>query len=290
MDTAILPSNYSWHLVAGDSTRAQALSAELDIPPMVAQLLLNRGYSDSNEIQEMFSSSLRQLPDPGQLPDYRQAADAIFRARDNNYPVIIYGDYDADGLCGTALLVRLLSHIGVEAIPFIPDRLADGYSLGPNTMKLVEKHQARLLITVDNGTSAVAELAELAEAGIEVVVVDHHLPGSELPQCTALLNPWLLPKDKDGHYPFFVEFCGAAVAFILAWGVLREHHQQDQLDIQFKEFLTDLMCYASIATISDMMPLRGPNRALVKAGLQRLPHSRFPGLSALAKTSMRNDP
>ena len=289
MDTAILPSQYSWHFLAGDSAKSQVLAKELALPPLVTQVLLNRDISTANAITALFQSSLHELPDPTQLPDYEQARDAIFRARDEKYPVIIYGDYDADGLCGTALLMRLLKHIGVEAIPFIPDRMVDGYSLGPNTMKLVEKHQAKLVITVDNGTSAVAELGELADAGIEVVVVDHHMAGDELPRCTALMNPWLLPKNDKGEYPYFVAFCGAAVAFILAWGILREHHQQDQLDDKFREFLTDLMCYASIATISDMMPLHGPNRALVKNGLARMPHSRFPGINALAKSAMRGN-
>ncbi|MBC8369437.1 MAG: single-stranded-DNA-specific exonuclease RecJ [Planctomycetes bacterium] len=289
MDTAILPSQYSWHFLSGDSAKSRALAEELTLPPLMTQVLLNRGFSTADTISALFKSSLHELPDPSLLPDYQQARDAIFRARDEKYPVIIYGDYDADGLCGTALLMRLLKHIGVDAIPFIPDRMADGYSLGPNTMKLVDKHQAKLVITVDNGTSAVAELGELADAGIEVVVVDHHMAGDELPRCTALMNPWLLPKNKDGEYPYFVEFCGAAVAFILAWGILREHHQQDKLDNKFREFLSDLMCYASIATISDMMPLRGPNRALVINGLARMPHSRFPGINALAKTAMRNN-
>lgn len=289
MDTAILPSHYNWHFLSGDSPKSQALATELSLPPLVTQILMNRGISTSEAIKSLLKSSLRELPDPTLLPDYQQARDAIFRARDQKYPVIIYGDYDADGLCGTALLVRLLEHIGVKAIPFIPDRLADGYSLGPNTMKLVEKHSAKLVITVDNGTSAVAELAELAAAGIEVVVVDHHMAGDELPKCTALMNPWLLPKNEDGEYPFFVQFCGAAVAFILAWGILREHHQQEQLSDKLREFLMDLMCYASIATISDMMPLHGPNRALVKSGLLRMPESRFPGIREMAQQAIRND-
>jgi single-stranded-DNA-specific exonuclease len=287
MDTTILPSQFNWHFLSGDNAKSQMLSKQLELPPLLAQILLNRNISTPEQATALFKASLSELPDPKLLPDYQQAQDAIFRARDEKHTVIIYGDYDADGLCGTALLVRLMKHLDIKVIPFIPDRLADGYSLGPKTLKLAQDNDAKLIITVDNGTSAVEELAQLAAAGIEVVVVDHHMPGDKIPECTALMNPWLLPRDEDGNYPYFVEFCGTAVAFILAWGVLRAHHQQDHLSDKLREFLMDLMCYAAIATISDVMPLRGPNRALVKRGLERLPQSRFPGLAALAKSSMR---
>ncbi len=289
MDTTILPSHFNWHFLASDTPKSRVLAEQTSLPPLLSQILLNRDISTPQQVEELFKASLHQLPDPTAMPDYQQAQDAIFKARDENQTVIIYGDYDADGLCGTALLVRLMKHLDINVIPFIPDRLADGYSLGPKTLKLAQDHDAKLIITVDNGTSAVTELAQLEAAGISVVVVDHHMPGAELPKCTALMNPWLLPRDENGNYPIFVQFCGAAVAFILAWGVLRSHHQQEQLSDKLRLFLTDLMGYAAIATISDVMPLRGANRAIVSSGLKRLPQSTFPGLAALAKSSMRSE-
>jgi single-stranded-DNA-specific exonuclease len=283
METPKIAPEFRWHFLNADSPANRAIAKEAGLPYVCAQILHNR----KTTLEEL-DVSLNDLMRPEQLPDYEKARDAIFEARDKGHRVLVYGDYDADGLCGTALLIRLLKHLEIDAIPFIPDRLADGYSLGPKTLELAQKENIELMITVDNGTTAINELKELKEAGIKVIVVDHHQAKEELPECTALLNPWLISKNEEGEYPFFVEYCGAATAFILAWGVMRDHYQEEKLKPSLREFLTDLLPYAAIATISDVMPLRGANRALVTAGLKRLPYSRFPGMAALAQTVFHN--
>ncbi len=251
--------------------------------PLVAQLLLNRGVSAPDEAASVVKASLADLPDPTSVPGFADALATLERARTAKSKVLIHGDYDVDGTCGAVLLFHLMERLGLQSEVFIPDRVRDGYSFGDNSIAAIEACGAKLVIAVDNGTTAIEPLRRLAAAGIEVIVVDHHLPGDELPECAALMNPWL--PGEDGKPQVFPEFCGTAVAWLLTWGVLRHVLGDEKLAEKDRRFLFDCLGYAAIATICDVMPLRGPNRGLVNHGLATLPESSFPGLRAIVKSA-----
>lgn len=250
---------------------------------MIAQLLLNRGVDDIDEAGRLLKASLAELPDPTTVPGFADALAALEIAQEAKHKVLIHGDYDVDGTCGAVLLHHLMNRLGLESEVFIPDRVRDGYSFGDNSLAVIKDCGAKLVIAVDNGTTAIAPLKALADAGVAVIVVDHHLPGPELPVCAALMNPWL--PGEDGKPVIFPDFCGTAVAWLLTWGVLRHILGSDKLSDKDRRFLFDGLGYAAIATICDVMPLRGPNRGLVNHGLATLRESSFPGLRAIVKSS-----
>jgi len=283
MSSTAVASQFRWKLQPSDPGTRDRLAQGLELRPLVAQLLLNRGISTLEEANLFTKASLAELPDPTTVPGFQDALAALERAQAGNYKVLIHGDYDVDGTCGAVLLHHLMNRLGLESEVFIPDRVRDGYSFGVNSIAAIHACGAKLVIAVDNGTTAIQPLKQLKDAGIEVIVVDHHLPGPELPECAALMNPWV--RGEDGELQVFPEFCGTAVAWLLTWGVLRHILGGEQLAEKDRRFLFDCLGYAAIATICDVMPLRGPNRGIVNHGLATLRESSFPGLRALVKSA-----
>ncbi|NQU47554.1 MAG: single-stranded-DNA-specific exonuclease RecJ [Planctomycetes bacterium] len=281
MPQTVLASLYRWNIQPEAPALRDRLASELRLQSITAQLLVNRGLESPGEGAEILKPTLQSLPDPTRLPGFQAAVDAIQQhlQDEKSGPILIHGDYDVDGICGSTLLMHLLTMLGADVHVFLPDRVRDGYSFGQNSLNHIAKIGAKLVIAVDNGTTAVAPLTELAELGVQVIVVDHHLPGKELPPCTALVNPWMAPKE-DELFPYF---CGAGVAYLLAWGLLRHLNGDGQLPEHQRRFLLQSLAFAAIATIADSMPLKGPNRAIVRRGLEVLPTSTFAGLSALCK-------
>jgi single-stranded-DNA-specific exonuclease len=273
---------FRWNLHPADPARRDRLAASLKLGPLAAQVLLNRGVSDLEEARGMLPPSLASLPDPLRMPGCAAAIEVLSRAADRRARVLVHGDYDVDGTCGSVLLHRLLTRLGMDVEVFVPDRVQDGYSFGVRSLDAVAAHGADLVVSVDNGTSALEPIAELRARGVETVVVDHHLPGAELPDAAALMNPWVAPEDAD--LPFR-HFCGTAVAWLLAWGLLRERLGTGTLPEADRRFLFDSLGLAAIATIGDVMPLRGPNRAIVSQGLRGMPESTLPGLRALCESA-----
>ncbi|MDP7063368.1 MAG: single-stranded-DNA-specific exonuclease RecJ [Planctomycetota bacterium] len=280
--TAVAPQ-FRWKLQPSDPGTRDRLAQGLELRPLIAQLLLNRGVEDLEEADRLLKASLAELPDPTTVPGFADALDTLLKAQEAKHKVLIHGDYDVDGTCGSVLLHHLMNRLGLESEVFIPDRVRDGYSFSENSLAAIEACGAKLVIAVDNGTTAITPLKKLAESGVAVIVVDHHLPGEELPECAALMNPWL--PGEDGKPVIFPEFCGAAVAWLLTWGVLRHILGSDKLSDKDRRFLFDGLGYAAIATICDVMPLRGPNRGLVHHGLATLRESSFPGLRAIVKSA-----
>jgi single-stranded-DNA-specific exonuclease len=256
------------------------LARALKLHPITAQLLVNRGIRDTDHGAQVLRPSLGELPDPSRLPDFEAALAALDRALEHPAPVLVHGDYDVDGMCGSVLLKRLIELLGGRVEVFLPDRVRDGYSFGERSLDAVRQSGARLVIAVDNGTTALAPLQALADDGVEVLVVDHHLAGAELPTCTALLNPWVAQDQDD---PIFPHFAGTGVAYLLAWGYLRHRHGDGSLPEHQRRFLLDALGFVAIATIADAMRLEGPNRGLVRRGLETLPNSSFAGLRALCE-------
>jgi single-stranded-DNA-specific exonuclease len=207
----------------------------------------------------------------------KSAARRVVQAVVKREPILVHGDYDVDGVTGTTLLVRLLRLLDADVHWHIPNRFTDGYSFGDHTLARARETGARLVISVDNGTSAVETIAALAAMGVDTVVTDHHEPPlGPLPPAVAIVNP----KLASSAYPFR-ELCGGAVAFKLAWGVCQEITGAARVRDDLREFLIEAMGYVAIATVADVVPLVGENRILAHHGLKSLERSTRPGIRAL---------
>ncbi len=268
----------------GEVTAGQRrrLESEHGLHPLAAEVLAQRGILPE-EAAAFLTPSLQQLPAPETLPGFEAAAAAILAARAADQTVLLHGDYDVDGMSGAALLRLLCRQLGLKTEVFLPDRVADGYSFGERSLAAIRSSGAALVIAVDNGTTAFAPLQTLADRGVQVVIVDHHPPADALPACTALVNPWLAPR--SGPNAVFPHFCGTAMAWLLAWGVLRRVHGSAALPPAARRLLNDALGLVALATVADVMPLIGPNRALVASGLRVLADSGMPGLRALLGAS-----
>jgi single-stranded-DNA-specific exonuclease len=278
MERVGVAPRHRWELRAETPAERERLSRELDLHPLAAQCLVHRGCTDVAEARAFLRPSLRELPDPERLPDFESAAEAVERVLASGEPVLIHGDYDVDGMSGSTLLLRLFRLLDHPAEVFLPDRLRDGYSFSERSLDRIRELQPGLVISVDNGTTAVDFVRRIRALGPELVVVDHHLMGDERPDATALVNPWAAPGD------FFPYFCGTAVAYLLAWGVLRRR-AEGELREAHRRFLVDGLGLAAMATVTDVMPLVGPNRALVAEGLRTLGNAGYPGLRALLEVA-----
>lgn len=272
-------AQYRWRLLKEQPAIREKLAQEFGFHPIVAQTLANRNFSDPQEVRTLLQPRLGQLPDPSELPDFEPAMVCLEEAIAARTPILIHGDYDVDGTCGTVLLYRLLRLLNHPVSIFLPDRIRDGYSFGSGSLQAIRERGAKVVIAVDNGTTAIEPLRELHDEGIRVLVVDHHQLGNERPVCTALLNPWCSTPEQ----PFFPYFCGTGVAYFVAWGLLRRIRGEQKLPESDRRFLIDALGLVALATVGDVMPLRGPNRVFVSQGLRVLGNSSFPGFRALLK-------
>ena len=258
---------------APDAGAVAALAAELRLPPAVCALLLRRGYADPAAAKRYLRPRLEQLHEPTAMLSLDAAVERLARAVRDGETVMVHGDYDVDGMCSTALMVRVLRTLGGRAAPFIPRRVEDGYDLTAAGVRAARDAGARVVLTCDCGTSARAPIADLCAAGIDVIVSDHHLPGGALPDCLAVLNP----KRPGCEYPD-KDLAAVGVAFKLALALVRrlggnENVVLSQLDL------------VALATIADIAPLRGENRVLVRYGLRLLNETQNVGLRALLRAA-----
>ena len=275
-----------WRYAVHDEPRVRSLSGELNVPPLVAQVLLARGVDSAEAAREFLSARLLDLHDPALLPGINEAADRIVEAIAAERQITIYGDYDVDGVTGTSLLWHCLKLAGGRVDYTIPDRLNDGYGLNPKAIReLADQDNSRLVITVDCGITSIDEAALAAELGMELIVTDHHTIGETLPGATVLVHPRL----PGSEYPFG-DLCGAAVAFKLAWAICQRLGDGRRASPRMKEFLLSAVGLAAIGTISDVMPLLGENRVLVQFGLAGLPGRASVGLKALMDVSDKQAP
>ena len=218
------------------------------------------------------------LHDPESLPGVVEAAARIVAAIRDRKKIVIYGDYDVDGVCGTSILWACLKLAGAEDVAYyIPHRVEEGYGLnGEAIRKLATEGGAGLIITVDCGISAVREARLARELGVELIITDHHTIGPELPEADVLVHPRL----EGSLYPF-AELCGCAVAFKLAWQVCKGFGDGKKTSPHLRDFLVKSISLVAMATVADVMPIHGENRILVRHGLAGLVNSPSPGLRAL---------
>lgn len=258
-----------WILPApGDTAAVQAIAGTHGLPPFVASLLLSAGLREPEAIGSFLRPRLRSLTDPNLLPGMPAAVARLDEALRRKERIALYGDYDVDGVASLALLHRVLSAYGGDAACFLPLRAEEGYGLSRAGIdRCVELHQPDLLVAVDCGTNSTAEIARLRGQGIDVLVLDHHEPDASLPECIALVNP----KIGAGEFSYL---CSAGIVFKVAHALLKASPLPG-FDLR------DVLDLVALATICDLVPLQGENRILVRAGLEQMARSRWPGLAAL---------
>ena len=249
------------------------LATELNMPPVLVKVLFNRGVRSYDEAKRFFRPELSSLNDPFDLPQMDVAASRLLEAVRKRERVLIYGDYDVDGITSVALLYRFLRKLGVPADFYVPDRIAEGYGLSEQGVREAVSRGAQLLITVDCGVTAHKEVALARQLGLDVIVTDHHEPGDELPQANAVIDP----KRKDSTYPF-KELAGVGVAFKLLQALV--HLTRSSTDD-----LHEGLDLVAIGTAADIVPLVDENRTLVKMGLERLSRTPNVGLRALLEVA-----
>jgi single-stranded-DNA-specific exonuclease len=252
-----------------DEAVAGELARGLGVPLAFARLLVQRGCTGVEAARRFLRPSRDDFHDPFLLPDMERAVERLVRAVRLGEPVLVHGDYDADGQCATAIMTRTLALAGGRPVPFLPHRLRDGYDLSQAGVRSAKAAGAKVILALDCGTTAVEAVAEARAAGIEVLIVDHHLPGPTRPDALAMVNP----RRPESSYPF-PDLCGAALAWKLAIALGRTLGLSEAAPWH----LIDL---AALATVADLVPLTGENRALVRLGLRVLPTTRWPGLAAL---------
>lgn len=267
-----------WHVMPLDRTAAGRFAAEIGIPPLLAALLQTRGVTDRRQAEEVLSGSAA-FSDPFLLPDMEKAAERISRALDGFEKIAVYGDYDADGVTATAMMYSYLESCGGNVIFYIPDRESEGYGLNMGAVDALRAQDVRLILTVDNGISSVAEVDYASSLGIDTVITDHHRPRAELPKAVAVVDAWR----EDCTCPFR-EYSGAGVAFKLLTAL-------EGPELGPETLLENYADLAAIGTIGDVVPLTGENRMLVRAGVASISRTDRPGIEALLElTGMDHRP
>jgi len=272
-------NRWTWRL-ANPFEGSGDLARRIGTAPLIAQILANRGITDPQTAQAFMKPSLDDLHDPELLPGARDASELIARAVSEKRPIVIYGDYDVDGITGVAILHACLRMAGADVDFYVPHRLDEGYGVNTDALRKIVARGAKLLITVDCGISASAALSEAAKGGLDVIVTDHHSLPDELPEVAGIVHPCL----GGGAYPN-PELSGAGVAFKLAWQIARVICGRDRLDEHMRDFLLNSTCLAALGTIADVVPLLGENRSLAVHGLRGLPGTTHPGLRALLESA-----
>lgn len=257
----------SWEIKSYDYTAYEDLIKKLDISPALVKLLTQRGVYTYKEAQKFLNGSLQDLASPYVLSNMDKAVARIKKALDNKERVVIYGDYDVDGVCSTVIILDCLKKIGLEANYYVPDRFSEGYGLNAEAIRDLAKQGYNLVISVDCGITSVTEVELAKELGLDLIITDHHTPSEELPPAQAIINP-KLDEDIDSF-----NLCGAGVAFKLAWALSEDILTQEQIFAWL-----DLV---ALATVADIVPLWGDNRIMVKYGLKQIERTTRPGLKAL---------
>lgn len=268
---------HRWSIAAWDASSVGRLEEALQVSPWLAQCLVNRGFSDATNAAAFLEPRLRHLEDPFRLPGMRAAVERLYRARSGEERVTIFGDYDVDGMTAMALLTEVMSSLGWLVEHYLPCRMGEGYGLSREAVEnCVRQCRPSLLLAVDCGSTAAETIAQLREAGVDTVVLDHHQVSQPAPPAVALVNPHLLSQEDDPMR----DLCSAGLAFKLAHALVKEGRNRE-LPAAVSFDLRPLLDLVGLGTVADMVPLRGENRILAAAGLKWLERTERPGLHAL---------
>jgi single-stranded-DNA-specific exonuclease len=272
-----------WHLVPHDRTAIERLAGDLRVSPVVAQLLLNRDLKNPDAARRFLDAPLAGLHPPMSLPGVPEAVERLHQAVEARKKVCVYGDYDADGVTGTAILFGLLQQLGVPAEFYVPHRLEEGYGLNNEALRQLAASGVQVVVTVDCGIASLDEADEAAKLGIELIVTDHHEMKDRLPAAACCVHPRL----PGGDYPFG-GLSGAGVAFKLAWALAVRHCGSEKVTDRLRNYLLDALCLATLGLVADVVPLADENRILVRAGLNRLREKPPLGVKALIDSAKIN--
>jgi single-stranded-DNA-specific exonuclease len=278
-----------WHLLpAPEPLAVRRLARDAQISEVVAQLLWQRGIRQAEEAKQFLYGRLTDLLPPDRLSGVREAAHRIVSAIRGRRKICIYGDYDVDGVTGTAILVRLLQHLQASVEYHIPMRLSEGYGLNAERLRELHQRQVQVVVTVDCGIASIAEAALAQELGMELIITDHHqwkvdsVGAPLLPPAAVVVHP----RWPEGHYPSS-ELSGAGVAFKLAWAIAQvvSGSSQGSLPPDLRDILLEGVGLAALGMVADVVPLRGENRIFVRHGLRRIMQQPSLGLRALMEVA-----
>jgi single-stranded-DNA-specific exonuclease len=313
---------FCWSLAPTQPLLAGRLAASLGISPLLAQCLINRGFSEIPAIENFLAPRLKNLSDPFLLPDMDKAVDRLFRAREQNEPLVIFGDYDVDGVTATTLLVQVLRPLGWRVDFYLPNRMEEGYGLSADGVEnCLKKFPATLLLAVDCGSTAVDTIASARTRGVDVIVLDHHQISNPPPDAVALVNPQAALRLEASHFDptnssnrpiaqasivslsplgeragvrgageeerahaVHTELCSAGLAFKLAHALIKRGREKN-LPGAAEFDLKPLLDLVALGTIADLVPLSGENRILACAGLHQLNQTQRPGIVALKQAA-----
>jgi single-stranded-DNA-specific exonuclease len=273
---------FRWTIAPSHPLLALQLANELKISTLLAQCLINRGLSELPRVRHFLEPRLKHLADPFLLPNMAAAVDRLFQARERQEALVIFGDYDVDGVTSTALLLEVLRKLGWTVHSYLPHRRDEGYGLSQDAVEnCLKKFPVTLVLAVDCGSTSAETIGSLQQRGVDTIVLDHHQISTPPPTAAALVNPQLAAGNGSSD---FTELCSVGLAFKLAHAVVkrgREAGIEGAPDFDLRPLL-DLV---ALGTIADLVPLTGENRILVSAGLDWLNRTQRPGLIALKEVA-----
>ena len=274
---------FRWNIAPAQPLLAEKIVKELRVSPLLAQCLLNRGFSDLVAIACFLEPRLKRLADPFLIPNMAAAVERLLHARELGEQIVIFGDYDVDGVTSTSLLREALGKLGWRVEHYLPHRMDEGYGLSQDGVEnCLRKFPVKLLLAVDCGSTAVESIAWLRERAVDVLVLDHHQVSDPAPAAVALVNPQL--SRREGGKGEFTELCSVGLAFKLVHALIKRGREIG-LPGAAEFDLRPLLDLVALGTIADIVPLVGENRILVSTGLERLNKTTRPGLVALKEVA-----
>lgn len=269
-----------WRMATYDPVLLARLEKVAKVNTVVAQLLLSRGIDCPERARQFIDAKLSGLRDPDELPGAVQAAELLYRAVRDRKSIVIYGDYDADGMTASAILLRCLRLLKASVSTYVPHRFDEGYGLNCGALDQLAAKGAQVVVTVDNGIASLNEADHARRLGLQLIVTDHHQMRERLPDADAIVHPAL----PAANYPF-PGLCGAAVALKVAWAVCRQACGERQVTPAMRNMLLDGVSLAAIGTVADVVPLLDENRVLVRQGLTTLSAQPPVGIEALLQVA-----
>lgn len=265
-----------WIIANQDMGDVRRLAEKLQVSEVLAKLLMNRGYSEPLSANEFLHPSLENLSSPFEMMNMGAAVERILDSVSRNEKIMVYGDYDVDGICASITMYEGLKKLGAQVEYYVPDRVEEGYGINVPALKSIYDGGARLLITVDCGVSSYQEIAEAQSWGMDVIVTDHHQLPESIPDCI-MVNPVLSTDENDK----WRGLCGTGVAFKVVQGLYMRYYHINT----FPEQIRPLLDLVALATVADIVPLKADNRILVAIGLQEMAKGKRPGMEALLELS-----
>ena len=279
-------SETKWNIAVHDKERLARITGEFKISELTAKLLINRGYNADNpenkeKIKAFLDKSKDLFHDPFLIPDMAQGVDRIHSALINKEKVMIYGDYDVDGISSTCIMFMYLKNLGIDVSYYIPDRFEEGYGINNEAVKKAKENNIKLIITVDTGITAFDETLYAKSLGIDIIITDHHECPKILPGAVAVINP----KKPESRYPF-KELSGVGVAFKVIWAYNIKYNNENGDNGKFAfDFAFESYCeFVAMGTVADIMPLADENRVMVGIGLKSMANSKNFGMNAMLES------